>query len=368
MTCSNPHCKHEFCWICRNDWKLHNSETGGFFRCNRWVEQKDHDFYDQPPEDVATAASPSNEDLSDPRTMELTYGTAMHETRATLKRSREMGRFLHHYQRWSAHAQSAALEQKLGDSVCTRLTPVIQAAIEYSGDEAFNFGGKGLSFVYAAFTELAECRSMLQHSYAFSFFRYGNMHGRYRLLKPLMNEKLAFEQIQSEVETLTEQMSDVVARARLRATQSQITYLTSSASAKRKEFSSIMASIGLQERKEAEQAATNEGGSSPRMAAAPAGRRRRRNNPTSSFSDEDDNESSDGFFPGNPGDDVYDDGMEDAIRASLQDLNRTNGRPDDDDDSMDGDDDAAIGDWACAACTYVNRRGRSCEMCGTRRT
>lgn len=29
MTCSNPNCKHEFCWICRNDWKLHNTETGG---------------------------------------------------------------------------------------------------------------------------------------------------------------------------------------------------------------------------------------------------------------------------------------------------------------------------------------------------
>lgn len=32
MTCSNPHCKHEFCWICRNDWKKHNSETGGMLR------------------------------------------------------------------------------------------------------------------------------------------------------------------------------------------------------------------------------------------------------------------------------------------------------------------------------------------------
>jgi len=29
MTCSNPHCQYEFCWICRKDWKLHNTETGG---------------------------------------------------------------------------------------------------------------------------------------------------------------------------------------------------------------------------------------------------------------------------------------------------------------------------------------------------
>jgi hypothetical protein len=29
MVCSNPRCKHEFCWICRNDWSLHNTQTGG---------------------------------------------------------------------------------------------------------------------------------------------------------------------------------------------------------------------------------------------------------------------------------------------------------------------------------------------------
>jgi Zinc finger, C3HC4 type (RING finger)/Ankyrin repeat len=32
MICSNPRCKHEFCWICRNDWSLHNTQTGGTCR------------------------------------------------------------------------------------------------------------------------------------------------------------------------------------------------------------------------------------------------------------------------------------------------------------------------------------------------
>eukprot|EP00794_Sanderia_malayensis_P017423 gene17423-19167_t len=43
MTCSK--CKHEFCWVCMEPWKIHSAETGGYFRCNRFevvkkVEQR----------------------------------------------------------------------------------------------------------------------------------------------------------------------------------------------------------------------------------------------------------------------------------------------------------------------------------------
>lgn len=34
MTCKV--CKHGFCWLCLADWKLHNTDTGGFFNCNRY--------------------------------------------------------------------------------------------------------------------------------------------------------------------------------------------------------------------------------------------------------------------------------------------------------------------------------------------
>jgi ankyrin repeat/IBR domain-containing protein 1 len=30
MKCSK--CKHEFCWVCREEWKKHNSATGGYFK------------------------------------------------------------------------------------------------------------------------------------------------------------------------------------------------------------------------------------------------------------------------------------------------------------------------------------------------
>lgn len=188
----------------------------GFFRCNRWVDQKDdHEYYDAPPEDPQSAVQVTNEDLSDPNTMAITYGTAMHAARIARKRQREMARFLHHYERWSAHADSANLERKMSDSTRTRLAPVVEAAVELDGRSSFNFDGEGLSFVHDAFIELLECRSMLQHSYAHSFFRYDmSSINRSRALKRRMTEKAAFEQLQSELEMLAEQMSDVVARSR----------------------------------------------------------------------------------------------------------------------------------------------------------
>jgi len=38
MTCR--HCKHEFCWLCKGDWKDHGSATGGFYKCNIYEKNK----------------------------------------------------------------------------------------------------------------------------------------------------------------------------------------------------------------------------------------------------------------------------------------------------------------------------------------
>lgn len=249
MTCSNRNCRHEFCWICREDWKLHNTETGGFFRCNRWQADDSHQYYDsKPPEERAppetsTVEASSSED----------YGTSLHASRTAWKKSKDMGLFLHNYRRWIAHKESAALERQMAETVCTRLAPVVEAAIDFNGHESFDFGGIGLSFIHAAFTELLECRSLLQHSYAFAFFRYPIQYHirRDRLAKSKEREKLAFEQRQSELEMLTEQASDIVARRHLRATQMQIMFVTKSAFQKRRELTSFMLSLLNEKLKEA---------------------------------------------------------------------------------------------------------------------
>jgi hypothetical protein len=33
-------CKYDFCWVCLEQWKRHNSSTGGYFKCNRYEAVK----------------------------------------------------------------------------------------------------------------------------------------------------------------------------------------------------------------------------------------------------------------------------------------------------------------------------------------
>ena len=33
-------CMKDFCWLCLGDWKDHNSSTGGYYKCNKFVEDK----------------------------------------------------------------------------------------------------------------------------------------------------------------------------------------------------------------------------------------------------------------------------------------------------------------------------------------
>jgi hypothetical protein len=328
---------------------LHTNK--GFFRCNRWVEQKEHEAYDVPPDIIDPMATRSRfENIADPTSMEITYGTAMHESRAAKAQSRKMARFLHHYQRWDAHAESAALERNMRETVCTRLAPVVRQAIEFNGDEHV-FGGKGISFIHSAFSELLECRSMLQHSYAFSFFRYKSTNSRkYKLLKRRANEKATFEQFQSELELLTEQISDVVARSHIRATQTQIAFLTAATSEKRKEFSNVMINILIEEKREEEEANRGKESDSKRGINGLPGSLLGNvvglvSEPVSAGASRIESDDSDN--------------IDDAVRESLAEF-LARSESDFLDYTSDGE-----SDWACLACTYVNAGGRRCEMCGT---
>lgn len=260
MVCHN--CHHEFCWICRQDWSLHSTDTGGFFRCNIWREDDEDRIKDKDDgygEDGLDATAYSNQNFFEGMMNDHGYGSSMHTSRKAWKKKQEIRRFLDHYSHWEAHKESNALEQKMADTVCTRLAPVVEAAIDFDGSPTFNFGGKGLSFIHNAFFELAECRSTLRHSYAFSFYRYPSKAFSKASLSPPTSylgnkrkEKFRFERLQAELETLTEQMSDIVARSHLRASQVQITYLTSGAAEKRLELNNFLFQIYREEKREAE--------------------------------------------------------------------------------------------------------------------
>jgi len=42
MTCRKNvgGCGHEFCWLCKGNWKDHGSNTGGYYQCNIYEKQK----------------------------------------------------------------------------------------------------------------------------------------------------------------------------------------------------------------------------------------------------------------------------------------------------------------------------------------
>jgi Mn-dependent DtxR family transcriptional regulator len=84
-------------------------------------------------------------EVNEPNIADQSYGTAIYSAREQWKERQEMERFLHHYTRWEAHGDSDGLERKMGDTVCTRLAPVVKAAAEFDGSPDFNFGGKGVS-------------------------------------------------------------------------------------------------------------------------------------------------------------------------------------------------------------------------------
>jgi ankyrin repeat/IBR domain-containing protein 1 len=124
-------------WICRKDWKLHGSATGGFFRCNIWKEEE---------EGKSKETLPAEENAEDGEN-DQGYGTAIHSAREGYRKKQDVNRFLHHYTRYEAHDQSAALERKMAETASTRLAPVVDAAIEFDGSPGFNFGGKGMTSI-----------------------------------------------------------------------------------------------------------------------------------------------------------------------------------------------------------------------------
>ena len=256
----------------------------------------------------------------------------------------------------------------------------------------------GLSFIHAAFTELLECRSMLQHTYPFAFYRYHKRSPKsYRFKSFLQNEKSNFEYLQSELEMLTEQMSDIVARKHLRATMTQIMFLTSATAEKRIELTMFMMRIATEQRKKADEKKKKSNRASLVTLASSFSRdddcgsddsdalldmfargmmsyqhyrgagQMRGNDLEWDTQDGDDisseNSSNTNFMQRQDEEDNNDDAaFQMAVEASIR-SHRAHTNIILDQGSSDEDDNAY--GWNCPTCTYTNRGGRRCAMCGS---
>eukprot|EP00937_MAST-01D_sp_MAST-1D-sp2_P005190 g5190.t1 len=155
MTCRAAGCGHEFCWICMGPWAEHGTDTGGYYKCNRFNEGAD--------------------------------GAGSDGGSAADKAKRELDKYLHYFKRYQGHAQAEKFAATQREHVDARMADMQDRA--------------GTSWVDAQFLksaneQLIECRRVLRYSYVFGYY-----------MEP-GGEKNLFEHLQEMLEKHTEQLSE----------------------------------------------------------------------------------------------------------------------------------------------------------------
>lgn len=133
---------------------------------------------------------------------------------------------------------------------------------------------------------------------------------------------------------ITEQMSDVVARSHMRASQNQITYLCAGAAEKRVDFSNLMFQILNKELRKSKKGKLRRRKNRPRL------------NPFTGEAESSDEE----------GERRKQNSRVESVRNFLDSVAAVSSGTLDDG-----------GMWACNLCTFMNHGGRACAMCETLR-
>ena len=148
MTCRK--CKHEFCWMCMGLWSEHGTS---WYNCNRFEEKSGLDGRD-----------------------------------AQARSRQSLERYLHYYNRYANHEQSAKLDKDLYHKT-ERKMQNLQTASGMSWIE--------VQFLDSASQALQQCRQTLKWTYAFAFYLQRN------------NETEIFEDNQKDLEMAVENLSEM---------------------------------------------------------------------------------------------------------------------------------------------------------------
>lgn len=148
MTCRK--CRHEFCWMCMGLWSEHGTS---WYNCNRYEEKSGHDARD-----------------------------------AQAKSRQSLERYLHYYNRYANHEQSARLDKDIFHKTEKKMT-LLQSAAKMSWIE--------VQFLESASKALQQCRHTLKWTYAFAYYLARN------------NETEMFEDNQKNLEMAVEDLSEV---------------------------------------------------------------------------------------------------------------------------------------------------------------
>uniref|UniRef100_A0A8C4Q4E0 RBR-type E3 ubiquitin transferase n=1 Tax=Eptatretus burgeri TaxID=7764 RepID=A0A8C4Q4E0_EPTBU len=188
MQCTK--CKHDFCWICLEEWKKHSSSTGGYYRCTRY-------------EVIQQVEEQSRE--------------IVEEAEKKHKKYQELDRFIHYYTRFKNHENNFKLEQPLLHSAKAKME-ILRCALNTAQKV-------DTTFIEDAVMELLRTRRVLRGSYGYGFF-----------LEPNSTQKEIFEMMQTELEMVTEDLAQKVNRPYLRTPRRKIIRAACLVQQKRKEF------------------------------------------------------------------------------------------------------------------------------------
>ncbi|ESO82483.1 hypothetical protein LOTGIDRAFT_134513 [Lottia gigantea] len=176
MKCSK--CKHDFCWVCLEQWKRHNSSTGGYFKCNRYEVVKK---VEEKTSQVLTEAEEKNQ------------------------RMQELNRFVHYYTRFKNHENSFTFEEPLLRTARNKMMKLAEAVTDPATANAET------KFVEDAVHQLLKARRVLKSSYVYGYYLDGPGY-----------KKIVFEFMQTELEECTEILSQMVNRLYLRTPRKKI--------------------------------------------------------------------------------------------------------------------------------------------------
>ncbi|KAF2101617.1 ankyrin repeat and IBR domain-containing protein 1 [Rhizodiscina lignyota] len=148
MTCRK--CRHEFCWMCMGVWSEHGTS---WYSCNRYEEKSGSDARD-----------------------------------AQAKSRQSLERYLHYYNRYANHEQSAKLDKDIYIKTEKKMSQLQNSS--------------GMSWIEVQFLEeasraLQQCRQTLKWTYAFAFYLARN------------NQTEIFEDNQKDLEMAVENLSEM---------------------------------------------------------------------------------------------------------------------------------------------------------------
>ncbi|KAK1093288.1 hypothetical protein LTR48_002643 [Friedmanniomyces endolithicus] len=148
MTCRK--CKNEFCWMCMGLWSEHGTS---WYNCSRFEEKSGHDARD-----------------------------------AQARSRQSLERYLHYYNRYANHEQSAKLDKDIFHKTEKKMT-LLQATSGMSWIE--------VQFLEGASQALQQCRETLKWTYAFAYYLGRN------------NQTEIFEDNQRDLEMAVENLSEM---------------------------------------------------------------------------------------------------------------------------------------------------------------